>query len=207
MEQRSNEWFEARKGKFTASSIHRLMGKLTTQKGKQALDSYSFEKAVEVVYGLEEQQHPSFDMQRGIDLEPLAFARFSDNKELDFIKVKESKFIPYLDIAGASPDGETNDNSVLEIKCPRRNKFFKLIANGIHEIDDKYLYQMQMQMLVTDAEKCYFFNYLVEDAREMWHEIIINRDDSVIEEIKKRIEIAEEIKQDYIGLLKSNKQF
>ena len=96
MEQRSNDWFEARKGKFTASSIHRLMGKEGLAKTKQSIDSYAFEKAVEVVYGLDEDQIISFDMQRGIDLEPLAFARFSDNKVLDFIEVKDSTFIPYL---------------------------------------------------------------------------------------------------------------
>ena len=207
MEQRSKEWFEARKGRFTASQIYRLMGKLTTAKGKQALDTYAFEKAVEVVYGLDEEQVISFDMQRGIDLEPMAFARFSDNKELDFLTVKESPFYPYLDTAGASPDGDVDDNSVLEIKCPRRNKFFKLIANGITEIDPKYIYQMQMQMMVTDTKRCYFFNYLIEDAKEMWHEIIVERDDVVIEEMKKRIEQAEEVKQDYIKLLKSNQQF
>ena len=66
---------------------------------------------------------------------------------------------------------------------------------------------MQMQMLVTNTEKCYFFNYLVEDATEMWHELVIERDENTINLIKQRIDFAENIKQDYVKLLKQNQQF
>ncbi len=206
MEQRSKEWFEARRGRFTASNINRLLGKEGLKKTNDAIDSFAHEKAVETIYGVEEDDFISFDMQRGIDLEPMAFKLFKDLKSYEFIGVKESTFIPYGEHAGASPDGEP-DNAVLEIKCPRRNKFFKLVANGGSEIDMVYMAQMHLQMLATETEKAYFFNYYIENGFEFWHEIIIQRDEESIDLIKERIKIATEIKLNYIEKLETNKQW
>lgn len=205
MLQRSDEWFEARRGRFTASQIHRLLGKQDLARTKQSIDSFAFEKAVETVFGIEQDQLITFDMQRGIELEPLAFAKFKDLKSFDFIDVEEATFVSYGDHAGASPDGSTSDNSNLEIKCPKRNNFFKIVGQGI--IDPKYMAQMQMQMMTTLTEKTYFFNYYIEEGVEFWHEIIVQRDEAMIGLIKSRIDMAEVIKLNYINKLESNKQW
>lgn len=208
MEQRSDEWFEMRKGRFTASDISRLLGKETLAKTKQSIDTFAFEKAVEIVFGLNEDDNlVSFDMQRGIDLEPLAFNKFKEIKELEFIDVKQCVFFPNGEHAGASPDGLVGDDAILEIKCPRRNKFFKIVANGINEVDNKYIAQMQMQMLATKSKRAHFFNYLLENNKEYHHEIIIDRDEDMIDLIKARINMATEIKLDYITKLALNKQW
>lgn len=209
MLQRSDEWFEIRKGRFTASDIVRLLGKETLKSTKQSIDSYAFEKAVEVVYGLEdtEDEFLSKDLQRGIEQEPLAFDKFKELKQLDFLDVKECVFFPYGEHAGASPDGLVDDDAILEIKCPRRNKFYKILANGESEIDFKYIAQMQHQMLCTKSKRAHFFNYLIDNGKEYWHEIIIERDEEMIDLIKERIKQATEIKKDYIKKLINNKQF
>ena len=206
MKQRSKEWFEARKGRFTASGINRLLGKEGLKKTNDSINTYALEKAIESIYGVEEDTIISFDMQRGIDLEPLAFKLFKDLKSYEFIGVKESTFIPYGKHSGASPDGEP-DNAVLEIKCPKRNKFFKLVANGFDEIDAVYISQMQMQMLSAKVEKAHFFNYYIEKGFEYWHEIIVQRDEEIIDLIKKRIDIETEIKLNYVEKLNNNKQW
>ena len=73
MQQRSKEWFEARRGKFTSSEIHKLMG--IKGLGKTG-ETYCFEKACEVVFGIDEDANfESFDMQRGTELEPYAFEK------------------------------------------------------------------------------------------------------------------------------------
>lgn len=205
MLQRSNEWFKMRLGRFTASEIYKLLG----VKGLGLTgESYAFEKAVESVYGLDEEDtFVSFDMQRGIDLEPLAFNKFKELKSLDFIDVQECYFFPYGEHAGSSPDGLVGNDAILEIKCPKRNKFFKLVANGESEIDKNYIYQMQHQILCTNSKRAHFFNYLIEDGKEYWHEIIIERDESIIDLIKERIKLATEIKLEYINKLKLNKQY
>lgn len=207
MLQRSKEWFEARRGRFTASNIHRLLGKESLKKTKQSIETYAFEKAVEYLYGIEEEpEFLSKDLERGIKLEPMAFNRFKELKGFEFIDVKESTFIPFGEHSGASPDGCVSDNSNLEIKCPRRNKFFKIIANGNIEIPLQYHAQMQMQMLCSNTEKTYFFNYYIENGIEYWHELIVDRDEGMINLIKDRIEKATVIKLDFIEKINRNIQ-
>lgn len=207
MLQRTDEWFNQRLGRFTASKIHRLLGKEGLKRTNDSIDSFAFEKAVETLYGREEDNFISLDMQRGIDHEPLAFNIFKQYKELDFLEVKEVGFYKLGKHAGASPDGIVSNNCNLEIKCPRRNKFFKLVANGSKEIDKNYIAQMQMQMLCTGTEKTYFFNYYLENAIQYWHEIEIQRDEVMIGLIRSRIKIASEIKLDYIEKINKNNQW
>jgi len=202
VQQRTNEWYNARKGKFTASEIVKLLGiKGLGETGK----SYAIEKAIEQLYGEMEDNFVSFDMQRGIDLEPLAFAKFKEIKELDFIEVENCGFFEFGTDAGASPDGLVGDDAILEIKCPRSTTFFKLVATN--EIDPKYYAQMQLQMMATNRNKGYFFNYLVHEEKEYWHEIIVERDDVLCAKIESRIAEAVEIKNEFINKLNNNKQW
>ena len=205
MLQRSNDWFDARKGRFTASEIHKLLG---VRGLGQTGESYIFEKAVESIFGLDEDNNfTSIDMQRGVTLEPLAFRKFKEIKEFEFLDVQETTFFPYGLDAGASPDGLVGSNAILEIKCPRPTKFFNLVAKGYDAIDKEYIAQMQMQIMCTNSEKAYFFNYIIFNGVEMWHEIEINRDEKMIDLIKERIEAAIKIKNEYKEYLITNKQF
>lgn len=202
MEQRSIEWHESRNGKFTASEIHKLMGvRGLGETGK----SYAIDKAIEQLFGEMEENFISNDMQRGIDLEPLAFAKFSEIMDLDFILVNTCGFIEICENSGASPDGIVGENDILEIKCPKSGTFFKLIAD--EEINKQYFYQMQMQMLATGGQKAYFFNYMVHEGQEFHHLIEVLRDETVIELMKSRVAEAVEIKNEYINKINNNKQF
>lgn len=206
MLQRTKEWYKARLGRFTASGISALLGeKLTHKKTMDSIENYAFKKAVETVFGVEDDRFISEDMQRGISQEPLAFELFKESKKYDFIEVEETGFHKYKQHAGASPDGLVSDNSVLEIKCPRRLNFFKVLATN--EIDSKYMAQMQMQMLCTNSENAYFYNYYLYDGVQHKHEIIVPRNEKMIDLIKERLDIAIEKKLDYISKIKSNKQF
>lgn len=205
LEQRSKEWFDVRLGKFTASQINKLLGKTGLNKTGQ---TYCFEKAAELIYGKnEEEDFTSYDMQRGVTLEPLAFRKFQDIKEMDFIEVQEATFYPYGKHAGASPDGLVGKDAILEIKCPRSNKFFGLVKDGVDAIDADYYAQMQMQMLCTNSVRGHFFNYIIFNGDEMWHEIVVERDDKMIELIKERIEEAIELRNLYSEELTNNQQF
>jgi putative phage-type endonuclease len=202
VKQRSLDWRAQRSGKFTASEIYKLMGvRGLGETGK----SYAFDKAVETVFGEVEENFESYDMARGTELEPLAFEKFKELKSLQFIDVENCGFFDFGDNAGASPDGLVGEDSILEIKCPKANTFFKLVATN--EIKDLYLYQMQMQMMATGRKKAYFFNYFIFEGLEFWHEIIIERDEVICDKIWDRILEAEKEKQNYIELLTKNKQF
>lgn len=200
--QRTVDWKNQRYGKFSASEIVKLLGvRGLGETGK----TYAIEKAIEELYGEFEEPFISYDMQNGIDTEPLAFAKFKELKGLEFLEVENCGFFEYNKHAGASPDGLVSDNAVLEIKCPKSTTFFKLVATN--EIDPKYIAQMQMQMLCTGRDKAYFFNYLIHDGTEYHHEIIVERDEVMIEKIKERLDEAITIKEEYIKLIKTNKQW
>jgi putative phage-type endonuclease len=200
--QRSEEWFLKRKGKFTASEIVKLLGvRGLGETGK----TYAIDKAIEQLYGEMEENFISQDMERGIFLEPLAFAKFKEIKELEFIEVENCGFFELGTDAGASPDGIVGNDAILEIKCPRSTTFFKLVATN--EIDPKYYAQMQLQMMATNRNKAYFFNYLVHEGIEYWHEIIVERDEVLCAKIEERIKEAVEIKNEFINKLNNNKQW
>lgn len=205
MEQRSKEWFKAREGRFTASRISDLLG----VKGLGLTgESYAFEKACELVYGVDEDESfESYDMKRGTELEPIAFRKFKELKEFEFLEVQETSFFAFGEDAGASPDGLVGQDANLEIKCPRSTKFFKLVAKGIEAIDKTYIDQMQMQMLCSNSQRCHFFNYIIFKGQEMWHEIIVERDEKRIDLIKERINEAVIVRNNFIEYLTNNQQF
>jgi len=202
-EQRTEDWFTQRLGRFTASRISELLG----VKGLGLTgENYAFEKACEIVFGRDnEEGFESFDMRRGTELEPMAFEEFKRLPEVEFKEVKNATFVIYGNNAGASPDGLVGLNELVEIKCPRAQKFFKIVQSG--EFDKKYNDQMQMQMLCTEAERTHFFNYIIFNGKPMFHNIIVERDEERINLIKERIEKATEIRDKFVQELIKNKQF
>ena len=202
MLQRSDEWFEQRRGRFTASRISDLLG--VKGLGKTG-ETYAFEKATEIVFGIEKDEIVSWDIKRGVELEPYAFEKFKELNE--FENIQESMFFPYEDNAGASPDGLVGFDSILEIKCPRPKKFFRLIADGIKAIDSNYVDQMQMQMMCTNSQRCYFFNYIEWDDQVFHHTLIVDRDEERINLIKDRIREAVVLRDEFVQYLITNKQF
>ena len=147
----------------------------------------------------EEEDFVSFDMQRGVDLEPLAFELFKDKKELEFISVNNCGFFSYKEHAGASPDAVCSNGWNFETKSPRMKTFNELISTN--EVDSKYYAQMQYQMMCNDAKGCYFFNYLLHNGNEYSHEIEVLRDEEMIALFKERIIYASEIKEDHYNKL------
>lgn len=199
-EQRTPDWHKERYGKFTASKIIDLLG----IKGLGLTgETYAVERAIEQLLGEVEEGFTSKDMQRGIDLEPTAFAKFVEVHPN--LKVQNCSFFAYGEHAGASPDGLVDEDAILEIKCPKGKKFFRLVAE--ENIDKVYIAQMQMQMLATGRNKAYFFNYLELDDKVYHHTIIVERDEAMIDLIKERLDEAIAIKKSYMELIESKKQW
>ena len=200
MEQQSKEWFEARIGRFTASQMDRLLGKITLKTTTDKINLYCQQKAGEMYFGIsDELEYLSKDMQRGIDLEPLAFEKFADEMNAKFLTVKKMPFVRYNEHSGASPDGQVSNGDNLEIKCPTIETFTRLVLTS--EINPKYFAQMQMQMLCTGAELTHFYNYVIHNGQEFSHTIEVPRCEETISLLKERIDYATKIKLDYYNLL------
>lgn len=208
MEQRSEEWFKQRLGRFTASTVHKLMG--VQGLGDTGL-TLAFEKACEIVFGRDESWNVTdWNMRRGIELEPVAFELFKSLMARKFITVTETSFFPSGSDSGSSPDGLVDGKGIrdiCEIKCPQPNKFFKLVAGGIKAIEKSHIDQMQKQMHDTNSANCYYFNYLEFDGIPMHHTIVVPADKSRQELIEQRIKDAVVERDKYVKALKQNIQF
>jgi exodeoxyribonuclease (lambda-induced) len=201
MEQRSDLWFEQRLGRFTASQVSDLMGvKGLGETGK----TLAFKKACEIVFGRDpEWDVETWDMKRGTETEPEAFELFASMKAKQFIKVEKAEFFPLGDNSGASPDGLVGQDAVVEIKCPRPEKVFRIIKDGVSALDKSWLDQVQLEMKSTNSERCHFFVYCIWQGRPIYHELIIQRDEKHIELILERIAEAVILRDEYVNQLNS----
>lgn len=200
IKQRTPEWHKQRSGRFTASTATALLG----IKGLGATgETVALGKAIEEFSGICEEGFCSYDMQVGKDREPFAFKKY---KELNpFSEVLECGFFEFGEHCGASPDGLIDSDSVLEIKCPKMETFFKLVATN--EVDKNHYAQMQVQMLATNRTRAVYFNYYIFEGIEYWHEIEVARDEAFLSNYKNRLLEAIEIKKYWIKKLQLNKQF
>ena len=157
-EQGSEEWFESRLGKPSASNFK----KLVTTKGepsKQAV-SYVHELIGERLTGESDSFYTNEHMERGKELESEA------RKAYEFIygaSVTEHGFILHdSGEYGCSPDGVIyQDKSIvsgLEIKCPKSSTMVKYHLNP-DTFFNAYFQQVQGCMLITGAQSWDLFAY------------------------------------------------
>jgi putative phage-type endonuclease len=170
MEQRSEEWFAARKGRITASSVGAIL-------------SYSpFEKPDDVMRRMVREYHraPSefngnVATEWGTANEPHALSEY---EMLTNRKVETCGFFTYEDWAGASPDGLLGDDGMIEIKCPysmrKGDGLFKSAKEQMH-----YYAQMQFQMFIMKRRWCQFFQWCPTGT---WSEIV-NYDEEFVDDM------------------------
>lgn len=140
MPQGSDEWHAIRKGKMTASHAQEI-----GNNGK-GLDTYIIKLMADYFSSGEYEGYKNSHMERGTELEPVARSMY----ELETGQtVEEVGFVEHSDYAGCSPDGLIGEDGGIEIKCHDDTAHFKFILNGQKEIDSKYLWQIQANLLMT----------------------------------------------------------
>jgi putative phage-type endonuclease len=183
MDQRSPEWYEARRGKVTASRIADVLSRTKSGWGSSR-GNYQSELLVERLGG----SNPSFTspaMQWGLDKEAEARDAYSFYTGAD---VALCGFIdhPAIDMSGASPDGLVGSDGLLEIKCPNSAQHIDTLLG--ESIAQKYMSQIYWQLACTGRQWCDFASYdprLPEDMRLFVHRI--QRDDKTITMIEKEV--------------------
>ena len=188
-EQRTEDWYNIRKGKMTASNAETIIAN-----GK-GLETYIYNLMAEYYSSAEKENYINADMQRGIDLEPEARLEFEFYTDLD---VQEVGFIEYNEFIGVSPDGLIGDDGLIEIKCPNDSIYFKLLLSN--NIKPEYIAQMQMQLYVTDRQYCYFVSYNPNFEKSLYIKKI-TRDEEMIDKLKNGLErgteLIKEIKENF----------
>ena len=191
MEQRSIEWFDARKGYITASKIK--PGLMSCKKSK-TYQEYQAECLIyraggEILVELENAPGSgpmSKDLARGIALEPIARDHY---QWMEGVKVQECGFIKHstLPYCGATPDGLVGDKGLLEIKCRNTGYHSHFIVTDI--IPPEYYWQMQFQLMCTGRV---WVDYVSFDPNLAFMNAEMDikrvyRDEKVIEEITQRV--------------------
>ena len=153
VDQRSPEWFEARKGNLTASQF----GDWLTKTGKVA-DSARLTAASKVMAEATGFPDPppfeTDDMRRGVELEPEARDLFQKVTgmivdQIGFAKSIHGHF-------GCSPDGLIlSHGEGLEIKIPRASKLIQYIESD--ELPSEYKPQVHGSMAVLGCRRYHFF--------------------------------------------------
>ena len=150
MEQRNEEWYEARKGRITGSIVGAILGLSPFMKTKDVM-----RQMVREYHGADREFQGNTATNYGTNHEPLALADY----QLQYNKVELCGFFPKGSALGASPDGLIGDDGLIEIKCPYSKKddlqpVFKSIDEQPH-----YYAQIQFQLYCTDRQWCDFYQW------------------------------------------------
>jgi putative phage-type endonuclease len=181
MEQLSQEWFEARLGKVTASRVSDV---LATRKGQESTvrAKYKLQLATERLTNKKTDTYMNQAMQDGIEREPMAREIYEKLKD---VTVEEVGFVqhPAIERAGASPDGLVGDDGIIEIKCPIETTHTTNLLE--RKLPSKYKPQVQFQLSTTGRKWCDFISYNPNfEPRLQLMVVRVERDDEYIEMLK-----------------------
>jgi len=151
MQQLSEEWFNARKGKITGSRVGAILG-LSPFSSKDGV----MRAMVRDHFGLENEFKSNPATEYGQRNEEGAIFDFELKTGLS---VQQCGFFPYGERYGASPDGLIDEDAILEVKCPfglrdKEQPEFKTSEEQPH-----YKAQMMFEMLCTGRSKAYFYQW------------------------------------------------
>jgi putative phage-type endonuclease len=153
MEQRSEEWFQARLGKVTASRVADVLAKIKSGESASRRN-YKIQLVSERLTGEKQETYINQAMQDGIDREFYAREKYVQQ----FGEVEEVGFVKHPTLeAGASPDGMVGDDGLLEIKCPMGTTHTETLMT--QEVPSKYIPQIQFQLRCTGRKWCDFVSY------------------------------------------------
>jgi putative phage-type endonuclease len=183
-DQRTDDWFEARLGKATASRFKDVMATLKNGNPAQAQQDYLTELVVERLTQQPVQRFTTAAMNWGTEQE--AAARLAYERHAD-IEVQETGFVAHDTLmAGCSPDGLVYWDGLLEIKCPfNTGVHIDTLLNGMPE---HHTAQIQGQMWITGRDWCDFVSYDPRMPVELQlHVQRIERDEAFIADLERRV--------------------
>jgi putative phage-type endonuclease len=161
IEQRTEEWFQQRLGKVTASRISDVIAKTKTGVSTSR-QNYLVQLVSERLTGKKGDSFVNQAMLDGIEREGLARELYMQTRG---VSVTEVGFFdhPIIKNSGASPDGAVNAEEdgkyagLIEIKCPIETTHTNTLMSK--SVPSKYIPQMQWQLACTGAKWVDFISY------------------------------------------------
>lgn len=192
MEQRTEEWLQARVGHITGSRMADVISKIKTGESQTRLN-YKTQLVTERLTNQPVQTYFNNIMQQGIDREPDARMLY----ELERQEVKEVGFIkhPTIAMSGVSVDGLVGKDGIIEIKCPLETTHTNTLLKK--QAPKKYYPQMQWGLCVTQRSFCDFVSYNPAFPEDLMLYIVrVERDDDYIKMLEEEVvKFNEEIEQ------------
>lgn len=169
----SDDWQMQRRGKFTSSKIHCLMGERGLTAGSY---TYIDQKLGEEMTGhcvSDEDEFEDENTAWGNQYEPEAIKQFHIKNKVEFLVTQKlihapnSRYSSTPDaiwVHGLASNLEEYNVSTLEVKCPRKfHKFNKLFRcktpKNILKVEPRYFWQVLDQMDNCDSAQGYFAVY------------------------------------------------
>jgi putative phage-type endonuclease len=155
-DQRSPEWFQARAGRLTGSRAADMLATIKSGEAAARRD-LRMQLVCERLTGQpQEDGFVNAAMQRGIDLEPLAFAAYE--AQTGAVAVR-SGFLSHVSLmAGCSLDGHVgNFDGIVELKCPKSSTHLRYLREG--GIPKDYLPQIIHNLWISGAQWCDFLSF------------------------------------------------
>ena len=190
IEQRTEEWFQQRLGKVTASRISDVIAKTKTGVSTSR-QNYLIQLVSERLTGKKGDSFVNQAMLDGIERESAARALYMLNKD---VSVTEVGFFdhPVIKNSGASPDGAVNAEEegkyagLIEIKCPIETTHTNTLMSK--SVPSKYVPQMQWQLACTGARWVDFVSFNPNFPAELQIFVArVDRDDSYIAELEAEV--------------------
>lgn len=152
--QRTPEWVAARAGRLTGSRAHCVLTKPKKGADESVMRrDYRLQLVSERITGqAQESFFWSDDMQRGVDLEPVAFAMYEAQYGH---MVRKTGFLQHTEyMAGCSLDGDINEFSgIIELKCPKMATHLTYLKKP-NTLYDDYAAQVRHNLWITGAAWC-----------------------------------------------------
>ena len=212
IKQGSMAWHRQKLGKISGSNIHKLMGNAKKEGALCAAAlTYCNELACDIIIGEpKEDEFTSRDMERGIELEPIAVDAFEyymeDLNPADPVTCSEVGFIthPNNPRYGVSLDGKVSDGGILEIKCRQRKGHLEqfLIFQKLDSKKELTLtkaeetkiatHQRNWGMYITGSTHSYFVGYTDEMKLEEGGLLVkkFDRDQELIDRMEEKAALA-----------------
>lgn len=146
--QGTDEWYQVRLGKVTASCFSDVLNKGVGRK------TYMLRLAAERLTGLPQATYTNSVMEWGTQTEPEARAYY---EQINNIVAPEVGFVQLNDWVGCSPDGLVDRDGLVEIKCPNSTTHLQTIIDD--KMQTKYIPQVQGQLWVCKRQWCDYVSF------------------------------------------------
>jgi len=189
IQQNTDEWFDIKRGKFSASTAADLLMSPSTKGYQNLINKIVFEH----ITGETAESFKSDWMDRGNELEPEAIAQY---EKQTFNKVNRVGYVEMNDWVGCSPDGLISNNGLIQVKCPKWNTQIEYYFSS--KVPSEYNKQCQFELMVTDREYNILYIYHPKLKPIIHH---IERDEEIIKQILDKLNESVELVEQRIAKL------